>query len=62
MTSPSATSLRLCSLYPILYVAWRYIAEQNQRKNAIESELRNARVVQQVLVPAERSPYPWVRH
>ena len=48
-------------LVSILYVAWRYIAEQNQRKNAIESELRNARAVQQVLVPREIPEVPGFR-
>jgi hypothetical protein len=38
-------------LLAILYSAWRYSEENSQRQSALEQELRNARAVQQVLIP-----------
>ena len=38
-------------LLAILYSAWRYSEENSQRQNALEQELRNARAVQQLLIP-----------
>jgi hypothetical protein len=38
-------------LLAILYSAWRYSVEHSQRQIALEQEMRNARAVQQVLIP-----------
>jgi serine phosphatase RsbU (regulator of sigma subunit) len=38
-------------LLAILYSAWRYSVEHTQRQIALEQEMRNARAVQQVLIP-----------
>jgi phosphoserine phosphatase RsbU/P len=38
-------------LIAILYSAWRYSVEHSQRQSALEQEMRNARAVQQVLIP-----------
>jgi Stage II sporulation protein E (SpoIIE) len=41
----------ITQLIAILYAAWRYSLEQRQRQNDLELEQRNARAVQQVLIP-----------
>jgi hypothetical protein len=38
-------------LVSIVYAVYRYLAEERRRQNAIEQEFRNARELQQVLVP-----------
>ncbi len=38
-------------LISILYAAWRYSAEQSQRKSAMEQEYRSVQELQQVLIP-----------
>jgi hypothetical protein len=38
-------------LLAILYSAWHYSEESSQRRSALEQELRNARAVQQLLIP-----------
>jgi hypothetical protein len=45
-------------LIAILYAAWRYSVEHSQRQNALEQEMRNARAVQQVLIPDEIPSLP----
>jgi serine phosphatase RsbU (regulator of sigma subunit) len=45
-------------LIAILYSAWRYSVEHSQRQNALEQEMRNARAVQQVLIPDEIPSLP----
>jgi phosphoserine phosphatase RsbU/P len=41
----------ITQLVAVLYAAWRYSLEQRQRQNDLELEQRNARAVQQVLIP-----------
>jgi serine phosphatase RsbU (regulator of sigma subunit) len=51
ITMPAILTLLLvCS---ILYAVYRYTVEQGQRQTALEQEYRNARAVQQVLVPED---------
>lgn len=38
-------------LIAILYVAWRYSIEQNDRQTAIEQEYRSAQELQKILIP-----------
>jgi hypothetical protein len=38
-------------LVSILYAAWRYSVEQNQRKNVLEQEFLSAQEIQQILIP-----------
>jgi serine phosphatase RsbU (regulator of sigma subunit) len=45
-------------LIAILYSAWRYLVEHGHRQNALEQEMRNARAVQQVLIPDEIPSVP----
>jgi len=45
-------------LMSILYAAWHYLVEYKQRQNALEQEMRNARAVQQVLIPDEIASVP----
>jgi serine phosphatase RsbU (regulator of sigma subunit) len=45
-------------LIAILYSAWRYLVEHGQRQTALEQEMRNARAVQQVLIPEEIPSVP----
>jgi hypothetical protein len=45
-------------LVSILYAAWHYLVEYRQRQNALEQEMRNARAVQQVLIPDEIPSVP----
>ncbi|MGD0910561.1 MAG: SpoIIE family protein phosphatase [Terracidiphilus sp.] len=42
----------------IVYAVYRYMVEQGQRQTAIELEYRNARAVQQVLIPDEIPAIP----
>jgi serine phosphatase RsbU (regulator of sigma subunit) len=42
----------------ILYAAWHHLVEYKQRQNALEQEMRNARAVQQVLIPDEIASVP----
>ncbi len=46
-----STLSSLAQLVALLYAAWRYSQEQRQRQNDLELEQRNARAVQQVLIP-----------
>ncbi len=48
-------------LIAVLYAAWRYLAEQGQRQGTLELEMRNARAVQQVLIPDEIPSVPGFR-
>jgi len=48
-----ATLVELFLLVSILYAAWRYSVEQNQRKNVLEQEFRSAQEIQQILIPEE---------
>jgi phosphoserine phosphatase RsbU/P len=45
-------------LISILYAAWHYLVEYKQRQSALEQEMRNARAVQQVLIPDEIASVP----
>jgi hypothetical protein len=45
------TLLNLLLLVSILYAAWRYSVEQNQRKNVLEQEFLSAQEIQQILIP-----------
>jgi hypothetical protein len=45
------TLANLFLLVSILYAAWRYSVEQNQRKNVLEQEFRSAQEIQQILIP-----------
>jgi hypothetical protein len=45
-------------LISILYAAWHYLVEYRQRQSALEQEMRNARAVQQVLIPDEVAIVP----
>ena len=47
-----------CLLVSILYAAWRYSVEQNQRQIALEQEYRSAQELQQVLVPEKPPAIP----
>jgi hypothetical protein len=44
-------AINLLLLVSILYAAWRYSIEQYRRQSSIALEMRNAREVQQVLIP-----------
>ncbi len=46
-----STLVELFLLVSILYAAWRYSVEQNQRQSAIEQEFRSAQEIQQILIP-----------
>ena len=43
--------VNLFLLGSILYEAWRYSVEQNQRRNALEQEFHSAQEIQQILIP-----------
>jgi hypothetical protein len=43
--------VNLFLLVSILYAAWRYSVEQNQRQNLLEQEFRSAQEIQQLLIP-----------
>ncbi len=45
------SSLQLLFLMAILYAAWRFSAEANERQRALEQEYRSAQELQQVLIP-----------
>jgi hypothetical protein len=46
-----STLVELFLLVSILYAAWCYSVEQNQRQSAIEQEFRSAQEIQQILIP-----------
>jgi hypothetical protein len=46
------TIISTCMLLSIIYVAWRYSVEQTERQVEMEQEFRNARELQQFLIPA----------
>jgi hypothetical protein len=46
-----STVVELFLLVSILYAAWRYSVEQNQRQNTLEQEFRSAQEIQQILIP-----------
>ena len=46
------TIVSTCMLLSIIYVAWRYSVEQTERQVELEQEFRNARELQQFLIPA----------
>ncbi len=46
-----STLVNLFLLVSILYAAWRYSVEQNQRQSALEQEFRSAQEIQQILIP-----------
>ncbi len=46
------TIISTCMLLSIIYVAWRYSVEQTERQVELEQEFRNARELQQFLIPA----------
>jgi hypothetical protein len=48
-------------LVAVLYSAWRYLLEHNRQQNALEQEMRNARAVQQILIPDEIPSVPGFR-
>jgi hypothetical protein len=48
-------------LAAVLYSAWRYLLEHNRQQNALEQEMRNARAVQQILIPDEIPNVPGFR-
>ena len=56
LNAPAIVNMLL--LISILYVAWRYSVEHSRRQNALEQEMRNARAVQQVLIPDEGTSVP----
>jgi hypothetical protein len=43
--------VNLLLLVSILYAAWRYSVEQNQRRSALEQEFHSAHEIQQILIP-----------
>jgi hypothetical protein len=45
-------------LISILYVAWRYSAEQSQRQSALEQEYHSAQELQQMLIPESLPSIP----
>jgi hypothetical protein len=45
------TLVELFLLVSILYAAWRYSVEQNQRQNVLEQEFLSAQEIQQILIP-----------
>lgn len=45
-------------LIAILYVAWRYSIEQNERQTAIEQEYRSAQELQKILIPESLPTLP----
>jgi hypothetical protein len=47
-----------CMLLSIIYVAWRYSVEQTERQVELEQEFRNARELQQFLIPASLPETP----
>jgi serine phosphatase RsbU (regulator of sigma subunit) len=46
-----STLVNLFLLVSILYAAWRYSVEQNQRQSVLEQEFRSAQEIQQILIP-----------
>jgi hypothetical protein len=50
----SATLLLIC----IIFAVYRYAVENSRRQSALEAEFRNARELQQVLVPENLPPLP----
>jgi hypothetical protein len=46
-----STLVNLLLLVSILYAAYRYSVEQNQRQNVLEQEFRSAQEIQQLLIP-----------
>jgi hypothetical protein len=52
------TVLSLLLVCAIVYAVYRYMAEQGQRQTALEQEHRNARAVQQVLIPEATPQVP----
>jgi serine phosphatase RsbU (regulator of sigma subunit) len=53
---PAILSLLLVAA--IVYAVYRYMVEQGQRQTALQQEYRNARAVQQVLIPDEIPSIP----
>ena len=56
VTMPAVLSLLL--VCAIVYAVYRYMVEQGQRQTALEQEHRNARAVQQVLIPEATPQVP----
>ncbi len=55
---PMQAILSLLLVCAIVYAVYRYMVEQGQRQNSLELEYRNARAVQQVLIPDEIPAIP----
>jgi hypothetical protein len=47
----ASTLVNLFLLVSLLYAAWRYSVERNQRQNAIEQEFLSAQEIQKILIP-----------
>jgi len=56
VSMPAVLSLLL--VYAIVYALYRYMVEQGQRQGVMLQEYRNARVVQQVLIPENAPDIP----
>jgi Stage II sporulation protein E (SpoIIE) len=52
------TITNTCMLLSIIYVAWRYSTEQTERQVEMEQEFRNARELQQFLIPVSQPETP----
>jgi hypothetical protein len=52
------TIVSTCMLLSIIYLAWRYSVEHTERQIELEQEFRNARELQQFLIPASLPETP----